>query len=115
MPEEYEKWIPVIDHLLWQVYYRVLSFVSFHGPVDEAFKACIKLKEAKGGSVYWVLPKRAFRWDDVEVSPGIKMTVWFFGSAVRRKNTVMCRRGWWAMYLFDPYVKTLAKVMGGLE
>ena len=107
----WEKWVPVIDRLLWQCYYRILSFISFHGPVDEAYQAAKKLSETKGGEVYWVIPDRVFRWDNVEISPGIKMKIWFFGSAIRRKNTVMARRAWWALYLFDPYVKTLARTL----
>ena len=111
MAEKWMKWVPVIDNLLWQVYYRILSFISFHGPVDEAYQAAKLLSETKGGEVYWVIPDRVFRWDDVEVSPGITMKVWFLGSAIRRKNTVMFRRGWWALYLWDPYVKSVARAL----
>jgi len=109
--QEWEKWIPVIENLLWQVYYRILSFVSFHGPIDEAYEAAKFLSGTRGGEVYWVIPDRVFRWDDVEVSPDITMKVWFFGSAIRRRNTVMARRGWWALYLLDPYIEALARTL----
>jgi len=117
MPQElgYIKWVPVIDKLLWQTYYRILSFISFHAPIDEAYQAAKLLSETKGGNVYWVIPDRVFRFDDVEISPGIRMKVWFFGSAIRRKNTVMARRGWWSLYLLDVYVKTLARTLGTLK
>lgn len=111
-PAQWEKWVPVIDRLLWQAYYRILSFISYHAPIDESYEASKSLSGTRGGEVYWVIPNRVFRWDNVEISPGIKLTVWFFGSALRKKNTVMVRRGWWALYLFDTYVKTLAKTLG---
>jgi len=90
----------------------ILSFVSFHGPIDEAYQAAKFLSETKGGEVYWVIPDRVFRFDDVEVSPGITVKVWFMGSALRRKNCVLFRRGWWALYLWDPYIKALARALG---
>jgi len=110
MAEQWGKWVPVIEHLLWQVYYRVLSFVSFHGPLSEAYYAAEHLSDGKGGRVYWVILDRVFRWDDVEISPGISTKVWFFGGP---KNTVMARRGWWAMYLLEVQVKRVASVLGG--
>jgi len=107
------KWVPVVDRLLFQCYYRVLSFISIHAPVDEVVKAAQYLAvEKRKGKVYWVIEGRVARWDNVEVFPGITMTVWIFGSKIRRKNTVMARRGWWALYLFDTYVKALAKLCG---
>lgn len=113
IPEAWMKWIPVVDSLLLQCYYRVLSFISIHAPIDEVFKAARYLaREKRGGKVFWVVPDRVARWDNVEVFPGITMTVWIFGSKIRRKNTVMARRGWWALYLFDPFVKTMATILG---
>lgn len=102
--EPWRKYVPVIDHLLWQAYYRVLGFISFPAPVDESFQAVQNLSEQLGGKVYWVptLEGRVFRWDDVEFSPGLKMGLWFVGSKIRGKNTVMCRRGWWTLYLTEP-------------
>ena len=105
------KWAPVIERLLWQCYYRIFSFISYHAPVDESYQAAESLTETKGGEVYWVIPDRIFRWDNVQISPGIKITVWFFGSALRRKNTVMVRRGFWSLYLIDVYVKRMAKAL----
>lgn len=111
LQEPWRRWIPVIDRLLWQAYYRILSFISFHAPVGESYQAAQELSGTRGGEVYWVVPDRVFRWDDVEVSPGIRMTVWIFGSALRGKNSVIARRGFWALYLFDTYVKGMARVL----
>lgn len=99
--EAWAKWVPVIEKLLWQCFYRILSFISFPAPVDESFEAARDLSVQLGGKVYWVhgLDGRVFRWDDVEFSPGLKMSVWFAGSKVRRKNTVMIRRGWYTFYV----------------
>jgi len=114
MAGEWERWVPVLDALVFQTYYRQLSWVSVHAPVDEVFAAAGHLARTKrGGKIYWVfntLPRRkVFRWDDLEVFPGIRQTNWFIGGP---KNTAMARRGWWAMYLFDPAVKGFARVFG---
>lgn len=107
--EAWERWIPVIEKLLWQCYYRVLSFISFPAPIDESYEAVQYLSELErpllhdyGGEVHWVSEPRVFRWDDLELTPEIKMGVWFMGSALRRKNSVMIRRGWWTLYLREP-------------
>ncbi|TRZ51724.1 MAG: hypothetical protein D4S01_04225 [Dehalococcoidia bacterium] len=109
LEEPWRRWVPVIDKLLWQVYYRILSFISFHAPIDEAYSAAKHLSETKGGAVYWVMPDRVFRFDNIEISPGIRLDVYFFGSASRRKNVVMFRRGWWSLYIIDTAIKTLVK------
>lgn len=92
-------WVPVIDRLLWQCYYRILSFISYHAPIDESYEAVNVLARERGGDVHWVIPGRVFRWDGLTLSPGITMSVWFFGSAIRRKNTVMARVGWWSLWI----------------
>jgi len=103
----------VLDALVVQAYYRVLSFVSFHLGIDASFKAAEHLAETKrGGKVYWVVEDRIARWDDVEVFPGIRITLWLFGSKARQKNTCLCRRGWWSLYLLDVQVKRIARVLG---
>jgi len=115
MSGEWEKWVPVLDSLVFQTYYRQLSWVSVHAPVDEVYRAAEHLAETKrGGRVYWVfedktLGRKVFRWDDLEVFPEIHQTNWFVGGP---RNTAMARRGWWAMYLFDPMVKGFARVFG---
>jgi hypothetical protein len=100
-------WTPVIKKLLWQAYYRILGLISFHGPIEESFEATKAMSEREyGGDVYWVLEGRVFRWDDVEISPGITMKIWFIGT---RGNTVMLRRGWWSLYLVQELVPAIAK------
>jgi len=120
MAEEpsYMKWVAPLDNIIFQAWYRVLSFVSLHAPINEVYEAARYIAENKrGGNVYWVIPDRAARWDDLDVNPpyGVKMTVWIFGSAIRKKNSVVARRGFWALYLFDPYVKALARTLGALR
>jgi hypothetical protein len=104
MTEPWTRWVPVVERLLWQCYYRILSFVSFPAPVDEVFLAAEFLSTRDlfplGGSVKWVVPDRIFVWDEVEFSPGLMMDVWFMGSALRRKNTAMARGQWWKLYLY---------------
>jgi len=115
---EYMKWVAPLDNIIFQAWYRVLSFVSLHAPINEVYEAARYIAENKrGGNVYWVIRGRAARWDDLDVNPphGVKMTVWIFGSAIRKKNSVIARRGFWALYLFDPYVKAFARTLGTLE
>ena len=103
----------MLDALVVQCYYRILSFVSYHLGIDTSFKAAEHLAETKrGGKVFWVVEGRIARWDDVEVFPGVRITIWLFGSKARQKNTCLARRGWWALYLFDVAVKSLARVTG---
>jgi len=112
---EYMKWVIPLDNIIFQAWYRVLSFVSLHAPINQVYEAARYIAEHKrGGNVYWVITGRVARWDDLDVNPpyGVKMTVWIFGSAIRRKNCVIARRGWWALYLWDPAVKSLATALG---
>ncbi len=116
--EPWMKWTSILDNLIFQAYYRVLSFVSIHAPVSEVFEVAKHIADAKrGGKVYWVVEPRIAKWENLDVNPpyGMKMTVWLFGSAVRGKNTVITRRGWWSLYLFDAYVKSLARTFGTLK
>jgi hypothetical protein len=115
MSEPWARWVPILDGLVFQAYYRVLSFVSIHAPVSEVYEAARHLAETKrGGEVYWVVEGRVARWDGLDVSPpyGVTMNVWLFGAKLRGKNTVLARRGWWSLYLFDPLVKSLAATLG---
>jgi len=110
MAEAWERWIPVADALVLQAYYRVLSFVSFHGPIDEAIQAVKYIAKTKrGGTVYTVVPDRVYRWDGVEVYPGIKMNLWVWGSPLRRKNTVYGRVGFWTLTLMTEALRARAK------
>lgn len=101
--EPWRRWIPVIEHLLWQNYYRILSFVSYPAPIEESFQAAEELSKTYGGTVSWSLDyHNLFKWEDLEFSPGLKMSIYFVGSAIRQRNTAMIRRGWWKLYLFQP-------------
>ena len=108
--ENWKRWIPVADMLVLQAYYRILSFVSINAPVKEVFLAIEEIAKTKrGGKVYWVMEPYVAKWENLEVFPGIEMTLWVFG---RNRNTIYARRGWWAFYLLDVQVKRLAKVFG---
>jgi len=110
--ESWRRWVPVADTLLNQAYYRVLSFVSFHAPLMEAYTAIESLVEKRGGRLYWVMEDRIARWDDLEVWPGVKMSLWIFGGP---RNTVYARVGWYKLYFLDVAVKGLARTFGTLQ
>lgn len=108
--ESWTKWIPVADRLVFQAYYRVMSFVSMHAPVSEVYKAIQYVAETKrGGTVYWVVEPFVAKWEDVSVAPGITTTLWVFG---REKNTVYARVGWWKLYLVNEATRRVASVLG---
>ena len=111
--EKYMKWVPVVDTLVLQTFYRQLSWGSIPAPIDEIYKATEHLSETKrGGRLYWVLEGRVARWDDLKVFPEITQTNWLVGSKLRRKNTAMVRRGWWSAYVLGPMVKSVARTFG---
>lgn len=100
---DYMKWVAPLDNLVFQAWYRVLSFVSLHAPVDEVYEAAKYIAANKrGGDVYWVVKNYLGRWENFDVNPphGIKMTIWISGFP-RGKNTILSRVGWWSLYLFD--------------
>ena len=113
MSEDWRKWLPVCERLLYQCFYRVLSFISVHTSVENVYN-CVKEMSSgwRGGRVYWLLRGRVAKWDDFQVFPGIRMSIWIFGGP---RNAVYARRGWWTLYLFDIGVERLARALGTLE
>jgi len=111
MPEEqWMRWVEPLDNLVFQAWYRVLSFVSIHAPIEEVFQAAQYIAQnrtslfdpPRGGDVFWVVPGFVARWENLDVNPphGVKITIWMSGNS-KGKNTVLSRVGWWTLYLFD--------------
>ena len=99
MSEDYTKWVPVAEALLIQAYYRTLGMVSMHAGINDIYKALEEISARRGGTLIWKLEGRVARWDDLEVFPGIKMSIYIIGGALRQKNTVYVRVGFWQSYL----------------
>ena len=100
MSTEYQKWIPVADALVLQAYYRTLGMVSMHAPIDQIYPAIQEISSTKrGGDIHWVVQDRVARWDNLEVYPGVTMSLYIFGSPIRKKNTVYTRVGFWQSYI----------------
>ena len=99
MSEEYMKWIPVAEALLLQAYYRTLGMVSIHAGINDVYRALQELSTKRGGTLVWKLEGRVARWDDLDVFPGVKMSIYILGSQLRQKNTVYIRVGFWQSYL----------------
>ncbi len=110
LSEEASRWIPPADHLLGQVFYRILGAISFHAPIDEAIEAIKYLAETKrGGTLEFVKSKGFFQiwsWNGVEAYPGVKMDLWVFGSKYSN-NVAYLRKRWWKLYLIDVAAKIL--------
>lgn len=98
---DFRKWIPGADSLVTQAWYRVLGVVSIHAPINEVFQAIQEgLLPKRGGQLYWVREGRLARWEDLEVWPGVRMSIWILGQRVAN-NTAYLRIGWWRLYLTD--------------
>jgi hypothetical protein len=97
-PED-NQWVPVVDDLQRQIYYRQLGMVSMHGPVTEVVPAAAYLaKNRRGGTVTWITPGWTARWENVEVYPGITMNEWLYGGP---RNTVLMRVGFYKLYMAE--------------
>lgn len=95
-PQE-NRWVPVVEDLQKQLYYRQLGIVSMHGPVDEVVAAAAWLaRNRKGGNVFWTTPGAVARWEGAEVYPGIFINEWLYGGP---RNTVLTRVGFWKLYV----------------
>jgi len=104
-----ERWVGPAEDLLRQAYYRVLGVISFHAPLEEAYGACELLVGRRGGRLYWVVEGVLAKWEDVEVYPGIRMSLWIFGGP---RNTVYCRTAWWKLYVVESLTRATAKILG---
>lgn len=102
MSSQPNDWVPVVDSILFQVFYRTLGTASLHGSILDIYKACEYISATKRkGTLYWVVEHRIANWENLEVSPGITMTIRIFGSEIHHKNTVLLRKGFFTSYLID--------------
>lgn len=105
--EGWERWIPVARRLLDQAYYRILSFISFHAPLEEAYLALEAIQSELGGNLYWVRPDKLAKWENLEIYPNIYMSLWIFGGP---RNTVYARIGWWRLYILESMIRRASGV-----
>jgi len=109
------KWVPVLDALILQTYYRNLGMVSIHGPMAEVFQAAQYIQTTKRGgnlNLVFALPnlitlpglrirflsQQMAKWENLTVFPGITETLTLFGGP---DNTVLVRSGFWTLYAFE--------------
>jgi len=118
--EPWKRWIRPADDLVRQAYYRILGAISFHAPIDESIKAIEWLaKYKRGGTLtYWgrtIFPFepirlgkffRVWSWDNLEVYPKIRMSLWVYGSDYS-PNTAYLRKQWWRLYIFEAIMRAL--------
>jgi hypothetical protein len=100
---EYMRWVEPLDNLVFQCWYRVLSFVSIHAPIQEVYQAAQYIAaNIRGGTLYWVVKDYVARWENLDINPpyGIYITIWLSGLS-NGKNTILCRVGWWTLYVFQ--------------
>jgi hypothetical protein len=109
MSSDFEKWIGPAEDLLRQAYYRILGIISYHAPLSEAYKACEVVAGKRGGNLYWVVKDVLAKWEDVEVYPGITMSLWILGGPT---NTIYVRTAWWKLYVLESLTRATAKVLG---
>jgi hypothetical protein len=95
-------WAPIVERIVFQVFYRQLGMVAIHCPIDVAAKAIDYLAREKGyGKWKWLLEGRALVWFDIPVDSALKIHAYVFGSKLRRQNTVFVRQGFWRMYVIE--------------
>jgi hypothetical protein len=117
-PSAVSKWRRLVENSILTAYYRILSFVSVHCPITEAYETCVWLSENTpyGGNVYYLIEPRIFVWENVIVNQNpenpITMTLRVFGSPLRGVNTVFARAGWMFMYTTGPVVDKLLLWVG---
>jgi hypothetical protein len=115
VPPGFLKWGSLVERMLITSYYRVLSFVSLHAPINEVYEACKYMSENTpyAGSVYYLVPRRLFNWDEIVVNRNpnypVTMNLRVFGSPIRGKNTVFVRASWWKLYVVDYSLSLLGR------
>lgn len=99
---------PILQAVLFQVYYRQLGMVSIHIPIKDMIEAANRLKPQRGGTIQEIRKNMVYRWVDVEAFPNsnARMTVWMIGGS---RNTAFIRVGWWKLYLVDSAVAKAMK------
>lgn len=108
-------WAPIIERVLFQVCYRQLGMVALYCPIDVSIKAIDKLCKEKGmGSWKWLLQDRVIVWENVPVDSAMKIHLYVFGGAWRKKNTVFVRQGFWRMYVLESRLLAINSVLGNM-
>lgn len=92
---------PILSSALFQVFYRQLGMISLHIGVKAMVESARRLQPERGGEIDEILPERVYQWRGVEVFPGtgMRMNVWLVGSAMRQKNCLLMRVGWWTLWV----------------
>jgi len=96
-----EDWAPIIERIIFQVFYRQLGIVAIHCGITVAAKAIDMLCKKGYGKWRWLLKNRILVWYDVPIDSAAKVHVYVFGGKIRDANTVLVRQGFWRMYFIE--------------
>jgi len=112
--EDPRVWAPIIERIVFQVFYRQLGMVAIHCPIDVAAKAIDILTKEKGyGNWKWLLEGRVLVWFDIPIDSAMKIHAYVFGSKLRRQNTVFVRQGFWRMYVLEAGLRLFNETLVG--
>jgi len=102
-----EDWAPIVERVVFQVFYRSLGIVSLPVGMDVVSKAIDILSKKGIGTWKWLTTDRVLVWEGIPVNSALKVHCYVFGAKYRGKNTVLVRQGFWRMYFFEFSLRTL--------
>jgi hypothetical protein len=108
-----EDWAPIIERIVFQVFYRQLGIVSVHCGISVAAQAIDMLCKKGYGSWKWLLQDRVLVWWDIPVNGAAKVHAYVFGGKIRDQNTVLVRQGFWRMYFLESSLRTFNETILG--
>jgi len=104
-----EDWVPIIERIVWQVFYRQLGIVAIHCDIKVAAKAIDILCQKGYGNWKWLLEGRALVWQNIPINHAARVHAYVFGGKIRGANTVLVRQGFWRMYVIEAGLKVFDK------
>jgi hypothetical protein len=118
MPDEKsldpKDWSPIVERIIFQVFYRQLGIVAIPMGIDVISKSIDILCREKGyGTWEWLNKDRVLLWKDIPINHAAKSHAYVFGGKIRQRNTVFVRQGFYRMYFFELAARTLNRLRAG--
>jgi len=102
---EGNKWVPVIDRMVYQVYYRAWGMIPVpKAPIEEVVDACKALQAIRGGEISWIIKGRLAKWENIAIFPDITINAWIFYRPIVG-HTFLSREGFYKMYFVSSLFK----------
>jgi hypothetical protein len=108
-----EVWKPIVERIVFQVFYRQLGIVAIPAGIDTVVKAIDLLCKEGKGSWRWLVQDRIIVWENVPIDKAMKVHCYVYGGKTRQKNTVFTRVGFWRCYVIETTLRTFGKTLAG--